>query len=180
MIVTSRIVWLLTGVVWAAHSLIGFADPNYWDPVTALDWSAVWVFSAALLLLAPSVLLLGRLASSRESMIAATVVASGAVVAGVANAVEDGLGVEAVGVLYVIGILTAGFALLWPLAVTLGKAGSSRLAMLSVALFVGVVLATLGGGVVVLCGLGAAAVAPRWFEQSRPEANPALGEGFSG
>ena len=54
MLSLSRIVWLVTGATWAARSLLERADPDYWDPVTTLDWSAVWTFSAALLLLAAS------------------------------------------------------------------------------------------------------------------------------
>jgi len=44
----SRTVWPVTGSIWALRlrSLLELANPDYWDPVTALDWSAVWTFSA--------------------------------------------------------------------------------------------------------------------------------------
>lgn len=89
-----RILWLLAGVTWAARSLLEFAHPDYWDPVTALDWSSIWLYSAAWLLIAPAVVLLGRLAPSRQVMTTATVVASAALLTGAANAIEDGLGAE--------------------------------------------------------------------------------------
>jgi hypothetical protein len=167
----SRLIWLLTGGAWAGISLIAFADPDYRDPVTALDWSAVWLYSAALLLLTPSALLLGRLASSRTVMAVATVVAIGALVAGLANAIEDGLGVKALGTFYVVGFLTAWISLL-PLAVTLRQARYSRLAGLTVALFFGVMLFTVGGGLIILGGLGALAIAPAWFGPPGAGASP--------
>lgn len=41
MLVVARLVWLATGLLWAARSLVGFANPDYSDPVTALDWIAI-------------------------------------------------------------------------------------------------------------------------------------------
>lgn len=69
----SRIVWLVTGIAWAARSMLEFAHPNYYDPATVMDWGAVWLYSVALLLLAPSVLLIGQFAQSRPVMAAAAV-----------------------------------------------------------------------------------------------------------
>lgn len=179
MILVSRIVWVVTGAVWATRSLLEFAHPDYWNPVTALDWSAVWLYSAAWLLTAPSVLLLGRLASPRQAMTVAAVVAIGALLAGGANAIEDGFGVKALGTLYVVGFMTAWLALL-PLAVTFWQARYSRLAGLSVALFFGVMLFTVGGGVVVLVALGSAAVAPGWFTRQNPEPTPTVADASVG
>ena len=39
MLLLSTATWLLTGGVWAARSVIAPFNPDYWDPVTALDWS---------------------------------------------------------------------------------------------------------------------------------------------
>jgi len=102
------------------------AHPDYFDPVTALDWTAVWLYSAVLLLFAPSLVLLGRLATSRSVMTFAAISAIGALVAGGANAVEDGFSVAIGGTLYVVGFMTMWLALL-PLAVTLYRAPCSRL-----------------------------------------------------
>lgn len=179
MIVVSRIVWVVTGAVWAARSLLEFAHPDYWKPVTALDWSAVWLFSVCWLLLAPSMLLLGRLASSRRVMTVAAVVATGALLAGGANAIEDGFGVKALGTLYVIGSLTAWLGLL-PLAAMLQQARYSRLTRLVVALSLGSMLFTVGGGVIVLVAFGSLAVAPRWFTRQNPEPTLAAAEGSAG
>jgi hypothetical protein len=165
-LIVSRVVWTLTGGVWAARSLVEFADPDYWDPVTTLDWTAVWLFSAALLGMAASVLLLGRLAPSRGVTIVARLVALAAVAAGVANGVEDGLGASAFGTVYIIGFLTMWLGLL-ALAVSFGVAGQPRLSGLSVALFLGVMLFMVGGGVVTLFALGSLAVAPAWFVKER-------------
>lgn len=147
--------------------MLEFANPDYWDPVSALDWTAVWAFSAALLLLAPSVLLLGRLAPSSKVMITAAVVAVGALIAGLANGIEDGLGVEGLGVAYVAGFLVAWLGLA-VLAVMFGIDGRARLVLLVGALVVGIALFTVGGGLIVLCVLGGVAVAPRWFQSVRP------------
>jgi hypothetical protein len=181
--IVSRFIWLVTGVVWAARSLLEVAHPDYWDPITALDWSAIWVYSAAWLLMAPSVLLLGRLASSRRVLTAATVVAIGAVLAGGANAVEDGFGVTSLGTLYVIGFFTAWLAFV-PLAVTLWRAGYRRLGRAVAAIFLGVTLFVIGGGLIILAVLGGIAVAPRWFtvtgEGAGSEPARAVGEGSVG
>lgn len=159
-----RAVWLLTGFVWAGQSLLQSADPEYWDPVTTLDWLAVWSFTACWLLLAPTVILLGRLTLSHQLMAMASVIAIGAVAAGVANAFEDGLGIRALGTIYVLGALTAALGLL-PLAATIHRAGYPRLAGLTLLLFFGVVAVVAGGGLVVLGTLGALAVSPVWFAQ---------------
>ena len=162
MSVVARIVWSATGVAWAAASLVQLAHPDYWDPVTALDWAAVWLYSAAWLTLAPSVLLIARLVDSREVKIAATIVAVGAIAAGVANGVEDGLGASSFGLLYVVGFMVGWLGLIG-LAATFARARCVRLAGLSAAIFVGVASITLGGGVIVLVALGSLAVAPSWF-----------------
>ena len=164
----ARVIWLLSGMLWAAVSLVQFAHPNYWDPVTPLDWSAVWLYSGAWLLFVPSILFLGRLAPERPVMTVATVVAIGALSTGLANAFEDGFGVSWMGTLYVVGVLTAGISLL-PLAVTLRRAGYSRLAGLSVALFAGLLTFTIGGGFVILVAFASLAAAPQSFRAAPPE-----------
>lgn len=162
----TRIIWFLTGMAWAARSVMEFAHPDYWDPVTPLDWTAIWLYSAAWLLFAPAVLQMGRLASSRQVTTIATVVAFGAIAAGGANAIEDGFGVAWLGSLYVAGFMTAWIGLL-PLAVALQRIRHTRLAGLSVLLFGGVLLFLVGGGLIILAGWGALAIAPAWFKQPR-------------
>ena len=113
----------LTGVTWAVFSLQAIlVHPDYWDPVTAADFFAVYAYSAAWLLTAASLPTLREvarpaLASSSAAILA---VAAACAVAGVANGVEDGLGLKGFGPLYVIGVLVSGFgmfviaAMLWP------------------------------------------------------------------
>ena len=108
----ARVVWLITGVVWAVSGLVLLTDVEYWDPVTSLDYVAVWSYSLGWLGLAVSILLLAGLVASRPVAIVAVVVALGAAAAGIANGIEDGLGMKALGTLYVIGVLVAAFGLL--------------------------------------------------------------------
>ena len=58
--------------------------------MTTLDWASIWLYSAAWLLLAPAVLLMGRLVASREVRTLAAIVAAGALATGIANGLEDG------------------------------------------------------------------------------------------
>jgi hypothetical protein len=164
-----RVAWLVAGATWAALSMVDLAHPDYWDPITPLDWTAVWLFSVALVLFAPAVVLLGRLVPSRRVLKVALMVGIASIVAGVANAVEDGFGVGAWGTPYVIGFLTAWFGLL-ALAGAMRQARHTRLAAAVVGLTVGVALFPLGGGVIVLVAFGGLALAPRWFVE--PDALP--------
>ncbi len=103
----------------------------------------------------------------------------GALVAGLANAIEDGLGVQALGTFYVVGFLTAGISLL-PLAVRLRQARYLRLAGLSLAIFFGVLLLKVGGGLIILGGLSALAIAPTWFARPQPGLAIHPGDGLAG
>jgi hypothetical protein len=168
----ARFVWLLTGAVWALRSLMEFGSPDYWDPITAFDWTAVWLYSIAWLLMAPSLLLIGRSGMSRPVMVAAAVASVGCVFAGGANALEDGFGFSSMGTWYVIGFFLAWLALL-PLATLFYRAGRLRLAALVVALFAGIILLNAGGGLIVLAALGSLAVMPDWYEhRTTPTAQP--------
>ncbi len=171
----ARLVWLLTGAVWAVRSLMEFGSPDYWEPVTPFDWAAVWLYSIAWLLMAPSLLSIGRSASSRRAMAVAVVASIGALIAGGANALEDGFGISSMGAWYVLGFFTAWLALL-PLAITIYRVGRSRLAALTVALFAGIILMNAGGGLVVLAALGSLALMPEWYQRLRISLAPAVGE----
>lgn len=165
----SRIVWVLTGLAWAGHSLMAFTSPDYWDPVTALDWASIWMYSLAWLLTAPTVLLIARLAPTRAVQVCAVVASVGAVVAGGANAAEDGIGVSSMGTWYVIGFFTAWLAIA-ALAGTLHRVGRHRLGWCVAGLFGGIFLMLMGGGLIMLVALGALAVIPDWF--ARPTVSP--------
>jgi hypothetical protein len=167
-IAAARIVWLLTGGVWATQALVGFAEPDYWDPVTTLDFAAVWLYSAGFLTLALTVTLLGRLVPTRSVRRAAIVMAIAALVTGVANGIEDGLGVKTAGTVYVIGALALLISTL-VLVVALGRAGLARLAWMTGGLAFGLLLVSTGGGLIILGMLGALAVRPAWFLVADPE-----------
>ena len=164
----TRMVWLATGLILAARSLIGLAHPAYIDPVTTLDWAAVWSFSLGWILLALSILFIARLAPTREVSLVSTIVAIGALAAGAANAVEDGLGQRAWGTVYIIGSLTGWFGLL-ALAVVVARAGLRRLAFAVVTIFLGFALGSTGnvlaiiGASLAIGALGGLAVFPAWF-----------------
>jgi hypothetical protein len=155
--VAARIVWLATGLAWAASSLVQLAGPRYWDAATALDYLAVYSFSAAWILLAASALTLGRVVPRRAVVLAGAVVAVAAFLAGTANLVEDGFGLKAWGTLYVIGALGAWLALL-PLAFVLWRGGPVALAVAPALTFLGFAAFPIGGGLLVLVGWGAPAI----------------------
>ena len=162
----TRAIWLITGLAWAARSLLEFAQPEYYAPQTILDWTAVWLYTAALLLFAPSILLLAGLASSRTATAVAVVSAFGAVVAGIANALEDGFGLQIGGTPYVVGFLLAWGSLV-PLGVTLWRGRRLPLAALAIAMFFGILFAFgRGGGLIVLAAYGSLAIAPSRFGRS--------------
>jgi hypothetical protein len=147
-LIVSRPTWLVTGVVWAVRSILELAHPDYWNPVTTLDWLAVWLFSLCWLHLAPAAVLLGRASGARSATTVAAVIATGALAAGLANAIEDGMGIAAGGSVYVVGSLTAWFGLL-ALVLALGTAGRRRLAWVAGVIFVGFPFFNVGGGLVV-------------------------------
>ena len=159
-----KVVWLATGVAWAASSLLLLASPTYWEPATILDWAAVLAYTVAWLLLAPSVVLVSRLAEARRAHLVGAAIAVAAVVAGIANIVEDGLGVAGASEWYVYGILIAT-VLLVPFAYLFARERALRLAAFALALFIGIGFTAAGiGGLVVLVLFGALALRTEWFQ----------------
>lgn len=125
------------GLTWAVRSAIGLQDPQYYHPVTALDYAAVWTYSAALVLSAGVIWLTGWLARlHRPSAGIALIVGAGLLLAAIANAFEDGLGMKWVGTIYVVGAIVGGYGL-FVLAGSLAYAGARILG--------GVVLITVMG-----------------------------------
>lgn len=95
---------VLVGVVFVVEGMIMLGRPVYWDAVTSFDYAAVWTHSLVLLLVAPALIILVREArAGRAATVVAWMMAAGAVVSAVANAVEDAFHVEGFGTLYVIG-----------------------------------------------------------------------------
>lgn len=176
----ARVVWLATGLAWAAGSLLQFAGVDYWSPVTTLDYVAVWSYTAGWLLVGVSIIPLGRLAGSRPAGIIALVIAIGAIVAGIANGLEDGLDTSSAGTLYVIGSLVAAFGML-ALCGALAASERPRLAILPGAMVGGFFLVVTGlGGLIVLAAFGAIALSPSWFLQRTVVPTPDAATGTAG
>ena len=162
----------LAGVAWAVSSLhLVLGHPNYWDPVTAADFFAVYAFSAAWLLTAASLVILREAACPARPLSAAIlVVAAGCTLAGIANGVEDGFGVAGFGLLYVIGAIVGGFGL-FAVAAMLWASPARDLAFVPGIGGITMVLVTTGGGVLALAGwLGFGVILIR--ERRSPEAVP--------
>jgi hypothetical protein len=170
----ARIVWLATGLTWAARSLVSLAEPDYWGPVTTLDYVAVWSFSLGWFLLAASVLWIGRIVPTRPILVASLVVAIGCAAAGIANGIEDGLGLKAWGTVYVAGSLV-GLVGLLALAATVGRTGLHRLAVGLLLAFVAFPMGAyasvlaVAAAALVLGVYGSLAVVPGWWMTRAPK-----------
>ena len=160
---TTRVAWLLTGLAWAGRSLLELARPNYYDPVSPLDWAAVLSFSLAWLLSALAVLLLCRDLGAAPVRAIGLLFAIAASVAGLANLVEDALGQSWGGTPYVVGFLVAWISLI-PLAIVIWASGARRFAILPVSLFASIALFNTGGGLLILVVATALVLAGRWFQ----------------
>jgi hypothetical protein len=139
---------VLTGVTWTIRSLQAVLfDPEYWDPVTSADYFAVYSYSAAFLLTSASLLILRETVRPAPDLSAAILVVAGAcVVTGVANAIEDALGLRGFGSLYVIGILVAGLGT-FVIAAMLRATPARALTFVPALGGLAMVLMTVGGGV---------------------------------
>jgi hypothetical protein len=114
------------GVVWFARAVIELYRPDYWNPRTPLDYAAVAGTSLALLTLAFGLwgfyLYKPAPPSRAQSVWRGAVMATcgSATIVGISNFIEDALGVQGLGFVWVIGILTlltglliAGVSALW-------------------------------------------------------------------
>lgn len=101
----TSILFVAMGATWTIRSLQEVVThPGYWNPQTVGDWFAVWSYSLALMLLAPSVVLLARSArAGRPVEILGWVVAGAALLDAVGNTVEDAIGISTFSTMYVVG-----------------------------------------------------------------------------
>lgn len=158
---TAPLLFALTGIAWAARSVLSLWSPNYHAPATMLDWLAVVSFSVALLLLSVAIWPFARLVPSTFHVHLTTgLAACASAMAGAANFIEDGLrmNVNAAGTVYAVGAVVAALSLVG-LAVAVAAAGRWRLALVPLATAVGFGLVERGGGLIVLAAWGALAVA---------------------
>lgn len=149
----ATVVYLALGLVWTGRSLLAvIADPQYYDPVTTIDWIAVWTYSLGFVLIAAAVPLLAREALAGRTLYAiAWIVAAGALLAALANGVEDGVGIESWGSIYVVGSLTMLFGLTAAGAVLWSRQRPSH-ALVVVLWLAGFAMHSAGLGVLVLVG----------------------------
>jgi hypothetical protein len=147
------ILYLALGLVVTFGSLLHLVgDPQYWDAVTTIDYMAVWSWSLGFVSLAIAVPLLVHGAQvGRPASTASWVVAAGSTAAAIANALEDGFALKALGTLYVVGSVTVLVAML-ALIIMLARAGRPRTATVIGLWFGGLALNTTGLGVVALVG----------------------------
>ena len=160
-------VWIACGIAWAFRSVLELYAPEYYDPVSTIDYAAVFGYTAALILSGPAVLLLARLARSTPTLIAATTVAIAAIVAGVANTLEDALDVGWMTWVY-LGAILALVAASIALTVTLAVERRFRLAAVLAVLTIGICTAftVLLGGLLILGAFVAVSAKPTWFGEA--------------
>jgi hypothetical protein len=161
-ILLGRTFFVLVGVLWAVRSLQSFTEPNFTDPESASDWWAVVSVSLALALLPAGMVLLVGLSQpvNRTLGVLLVLAALGSATAAIANVVEGGLGVDAVGNVYYGSILLLLLTMLALAGVLV--AGSPRWPGAAVlATLIGLILLESGGGVLILLVWGAAAIAVR-------------------
>lgn len=163
---------LATGVVWAGHGVQKILlQPDYVNPETAADYFTVYAYSASLLLTAASLLVVRDVA--RPLLPRATsilVVAVACAVAGVANGLEDGLGLRGFGLPYVIGVMV-GAGGMFVTAVAFWKSPARPLMFVPGVGGLAMSTVNLGGGVLGLVAwLGFGVVLAR--ERSRSRLGP--------
>jgi hypothetical protein len=98
----------IAGAAWIAAGLVSFANPDYWSPVTAIDYAAVGLYSLALLTTAVALALLERVDAVRAHALARVALvgsAIGGAVTGVANFGEDWLDLSQLSPVYVGGVM---------------------------------------------------------------------------
>lgn len=142
--------YLITvGLTFAIQGVIALQDPDYWEPVTRLDYAAVWTYSLALLLLAPALLILVREAQAGQTAITVAWIMSGAaVLTAVANAIEDAFDLKGMGVFYLLGIMPVLFGQI-VLVVSLFKGDRKAFALVPLFTLLGWFGINAGGGVVI-------------------------------
>ena len=143
------------------RSLQEFADPNYYDPVSAADWFAVLSFSTAWFALAFALPVFAQLVGGRVVFRVSLVPAAGAALAGLGNVLEDALQVGFAGLLYAAGdVLTmVGLIALTVAVAVVGRGRHRLLAAVPAVTLIGWLLFEYGGGVLTLVAwLAAAAV----------------------
>jgi uncharacterized membrane protein len=148
------------GVAFLAYWVI--ADPSYDESATQSEWPYVLFFSGVILLLALAVPVVAALSGGRFAHRVSLVAASGATLSSLANVFEDGLQLEWVFVVFILGGAITNLSLL-VLAGVIAISGAGLYRLLAVApagTVVGILLFVAAGGPIMLATwLAAAALA---------------------
>ena len=148
------------GVAFFAYWVV--ADPSYDESPTQSEWPYVLSFSGVILLLAFAVPAVARLAGGRLAQRVALVAASGASLSSAANIFEDGLQLEWVFFVFILGgaIMNLGLLVLAGVLLVTGPGRYRLLAIAPVGTVAGIVLFVAAGGPIMLATwLAAAALA---------------------
>jgi hypothetical protein len=139
------------GALWFSRSMQSYGNPHFTHPSTPADWSAVASFSLALVLVPVGLHVLLGLAEGVGTRTRILSAASGvaAVAAGVGRFLDDGIGVDAGGIVYVIGMMAFMLGLLG-LGTTLALHTPRWPGVVLFATFAGVVGLDSGGGILIL------------------------------
>jgi hypothetical protein len=100
--------FVIAGALWIVRGALATADPDYYDPTTAVDYASVVTYSLALGATAIALLLFvwrGAVRVPGAARASLIVSAMGGIVAGLANFGEDWLGVSALSWAYVVAVL---------------------------------------------------------------------------
>ncbi len=148
----------LVGVAFFAYWVI--ADPSYDETATQSEWPYVLFFSGVIALLALAIPLVARLTGGRVAHRAALVAASGATLSSAANIVEDGLQIEWVFFVFILGgsIMHLGLLVLAGAILVKGAGGYRLLAIAPVGTVAGTLLFVAAGGPIMLATWLAAAM----------------------
>jgi hypothetical protein len=148
------------GVAFFAHWVV--TDPSFEETATQSEWRYVLAFSGVILLLGLAIPLLAEVVGGRLVFRVSLVAAAGAALSSVANIFEDGMHMEWVFFVFVLGTATMLLALLaLTVAIMLTGRGSLRLlAPVPLATAGGILLYVVAGGPLMLATwLTAAALA---------------------
>ena len=130
-----------TGALWIAVAAANLTQPQHWVPVAALDYAAMALFSAGMIGLSLSVALLPTSGAART---AARIVSGAAATNGIANLLEDGVGLKEFGGLWVASILVLYLALI-AFAVLSFRGAMRTIATVAAFSLIGLMLITYGG-----------------------------------
>lgn len=165
------VIALATGAAWAASSIVlVIMQPAYWNPAAAIDFVAVYLYTAAWLLSAASLLVLrGLVQPGAAGSRIIVIVAVACFVAGIANALEDGVQLETFGLVYVVAALLGGLGM-FAVALVVGTGVMRSLCYVPALGGVAIIGISVGLGVIGLMAWGGLALA---ILRARP-ANEAL------